>query len=64
MSSKKVTFKLDKKAFGRVLKSPELMKTLEGYAQKYTDADHHVKSFVGWDRDHVNVYENTKENPG
>lgn len=62
--SKKVSFKLNKKAFGRILKSPELMRILEKHAQEHCDSDHHVKSFVGFDRDHATVYENTKENPG
>ena len=59
-----VKFELDKKGVGQVLKSKEMLDMLEKEAADRSDGDHHVKSFIGFDRAHAIVYPNTKENPG
>lgn len=59
-----VKFELDKKAVGRLLKSQEVLDLVKGEAEKHSDSESHIKSFIGFDRAHAMVYPDTERNPG
>lgn len=55
-------FKLDTKAFKTEVLKADWMKTyITQEAQKQTDSDSHVKSFIGFDRAQAIIYPNTRE---
>lgn len=57
-------FVLDKSNFRtEVLQADWIKATVEAEAEKQSDGDSHIKSFIGFDRAKAIVYPNTKENP-
>jgi len=61
----KVTIDLDRAGVrSEILQSDWMLSFIESEAQKQTDADSHINSFIGFDRAKAIIYPNTKENPG
>lgn len=62
MNDVKVT--LNTAGIGKILKSAEVQQLVTSEAEKRSDSNTHIKSFIGFDRANAFVYPNTKENPG
>lgn len=64
--SDKVTFQdlnLSYEEIGKILKSNQVQSVCNSYAKQMCKSDQHIKSFVGFDRCHALIYQNTKEYP-
>lgn len=58
----KVEFKLDTKAVrSEILQADYMQNLVTKEAEKMSNADSHVKSFIGFDRAKAIIYPNTKE---
>lgn len=59
----KVEIKLDKKGMTEFLQSSEIAEEIKRVAEQQADSDHHLRSFIGFDRAKTIIYPNTRKHP-